>query len=380
MPAGSGRGIERRTEGNVTHGRIENLDLTFRATARRVMLYGGLYLPNYYLRLLQDMPATCGCRFQQLPYPSSADESLEPNSVLVIGHQLHDMRPLDAAVTPVLKILRRMVEQRSPALASIGLMYLGDDTMQFPIDFAVLDSLAWVYHQMWRPDLRDGKQDYSYLLSPLAPSPLAVADAGAVAVRSDEVGVAKGMYWIPLGPAHTWRPFSIIDKPMSNRSHLFFFMDKVDSRWSGEMVDALLSHSQWPLLQSLGVLKSFKGTDNVWNMKILDPHHFVPIQRSLLYDSQYLPCPRGLHPETARIWEALEAGVIPILSDGPEHEILAALDMGIVFLENWSQLPSFLLSVTPEETEARGARVRERYSAVKAALRRHLLAAVCQLQ
>jgi hypothetical protein len=133
-------------------------------------------------------------------------------------------------------------------------------------------------------------------------------------------------------------------------------------------------------LRNLGVVKSFKGTDNVWNQKILDPHHFVPIQRSLLYDSQYLPCPRGVHPETPRIWEALEAGAIPVVIDGPEQEILADLDLGVVLLENWSQLPGFLLSVTQAETAARAARVRERYAAVKAALRRHLLASFCQLQ
>jgi len=36
----------------------------------------------------------------------------------------------------------------------VGLMYLGDDTMHFPLDLALFDSLAWVYHQMWRADLR----------------------------------------------------------------------------------------------------------------------------------------------------------------------------------------------------------------------------------
>lgn len=45
-----------------------------------------------------------------------------------------------------------------------------------------------------------------------------------------------------------------------------------------------------------------------------------------------------------------------------------------------SQLPEFFLSVSPEETRVRGTRVRERYAAVKAALKSHLLAAVCQLK
>ena len=54
-------------------------------------------------------------------------------------------------------------------------------------------------------------------------------------------------------------------------------------RYSGEMVDSLLHSENWHLLQHRGVVKSYQGTDNVWNQKILDPHHFVPIQRSLLY-------------------------------------------------------------------------------------------------
>ena len=33
-------------------------------------------------------------------------------------------------------------------------MYLGDEKMLFPMDQTIFDSLAWVYHQMWRADLR----------------------------------------------------------------------------------------------------------------------------------------------------------------------------------------------------------------------------------
>ena len=43
------------------------------------------------------------------------------------------------------------------------------------------------------------------------------------------------------------------------------------------------------------------------------------------YDSHYLPCPTGAHYETSRIWEALEAGTIPIIVGGNEHEMIAVL-------------------------------------------------------
>ena len=33
-------------------------------------------------------------------------------------------------------------------------MYLGDENMLYPLDQTIFDSLAWVYHQMWRVDLR----------------------------------------------------------------------------------------------------------------------------------------------------------------------------------------------------------------------------------
>lgn len=55
-----------------------------------------------------------------------------------------------------LAILRRMTEHKSPALSSMGLFYLGDELMHFPMDHDLHARLAWVYHQMWRPDLRRG--------------------------------------------------------------------------------------------------------------------------------------------------------------------------------------------------------------------------------
>mgnify|MGYP004092305085 CR=1 FL=1 len=78
--------------------------------------------------------------------------------------------------------------------------------------------------------------------------------------------------------------------------------------------------------------------------------------------------------------QALEVGAVPIVVDGPEHELLIGLDLGIVVLSAWAELPLFLLNVTREETEARGSKVRARWGAVKSGLRRHMLRAVCQLR
>jgi hypothetical protein len=122
----------------------------------KINLYGGLYFPNFYYSLVADMPAYCGCTFQMRKYPSSADEDIPPHSVLVVGNEMDEMELLDAAVMPVLRILLRMLEKKSPALATMGLFYFGDELMHFPMHHNLHSELAWVYHQMWRPDLRHG--------------------------------------------------------------------------------------------------------------------------------------------------------------------------------------------------------------------------------
>ena len=81
-------------------------------------------------------------------YPTSPDEDIRPNSVLVVGNEMDEMELLDAAVMPVLRILLRMLEKDSPLLKSIGFFYFGDELMRFPMHHELHAKLAWVYHQM----------------------------------------------------------------------------------------------------------------------------------------------------------------------------------------------------------------------------------------
>ena len=72
-------------------------------------------------------------------------------------------------------MLARMLDMKLHAtLSTIGLMYLGDHSMKMPLPLPLFKSLAWVYHQMWRQDL---KQEHAYLLAPLPPPVSASADA-----------------------------------------------------------------------------------------------------------------------------------------------------------------------------------------------------------
>jgi hypothetical protein len=139
---------------------------------------------------------------------------------------------------------------------------------------------------------------------------------------------------------------------------------RVERKQAGSMVDSLLNHPRWGELERLGYLKTFRSSDNTFNVPDKVERARLTfaaiIQRPLLYDSQYVPCPSGLHEETEEIWETLEGGAIPVVLKAPENQILEALDVGIVFLRRWSELPQFLLTVTANETKARGGLVRQR--------------------
>jgi len=187
-------------------------------------------------------------------------------------------------------------------------------------------------------------------------------------------GVKPGMYWIPLGVYNTFETSDLLDIPIERRKHLFGFLGSVNGKPRGEMVGSLENHPLWDTdLKPRGHLRVLGR----WHDSCEEP---PSIYRHMLYDTQYVPCPAGIHYESFRTWETMEVGGIPIIVDGPEHEITIGLDLGIVVLKTWSELPEFLLSVTSGETAARGAKIRERYALVKSALKRHMLRAVCQIR
>ena len=329
----------------------------------QINLYGGLYFSNFYFTLVKDMPQYCGCTFKMRKYPVDTGEDILPHSVCIVGNEMDEMELLDAAVNPVLSILRGMQQRQSAALSTIGFMYFGDELMKFPMHHDLHQQLAWVYHQMWRPDLRKGVsqhyQDADYLLD--------------FSPERYPARVAPGMYWFPLGVYNSFETTALLDKPIGARQHLFGFLGSVNGKPRGAMVDSLLNHPRWDALRARGHLRVLGR----WHDSCEEP---PSIYRAMLYDTQYVPCPTGIHFESFRTWEALEVGAIPIVVDGPEHELLIRLDLGIVVLSAWAELPLFLLNVTREETEARGSKVRARWGAVKSGLRRHMLRAVCQLR
>ena len=95
----------------------------------QINLYGGLYFSNFYFTLVKDMPQYCGCTFKMRKYPVDTGEDILPHSVCIVGNEMDEMELLDAAVNPVLSILRGMQQRQSAALSTIGFMYFGDELM-----------------------------------------------------------------------------------------------------------------------------------------------------------------------------------------------------------------------------------------------------------
>ena len=97
--------------------------------------------------------------------------------------------------------------------------------------------------------------------------------------------------------------------------------------------------------------------------------------------------PAGVSTEQWRIWEALEAGAVPVLLNssrlGSELHPLLQLGVPIETVPDWSALPDKLRRLGAKEhaaeLDARGRQLHERWADIKQRLRAHVAATLCSL-
>ena len=90
-----------------------------------------------------------------------------------------------------------------------------------------------------------------------------------------------------------------------------------------------------------------KGSLNKWEYTIT------------MYDTQFMPIPSGISPEQYRLWEALEAGCIPIVLEQvlqPHAQLYPLQHLGYehVAIPDWRSLPAKLWQLH-EDVAARGS-------------------------
>lgn len=157
--------------------------------------------------------------------------------------------------------VRRYLRRVSAPERSVGLVHIGDEFSHAPLD--IYDEAAFVYRNYWRP----GMEAYPHCR------------------------------YLPLGvncPLDTFSP-----RPFAERTHRWSFAGQMKGPREA-MVERLSKRSD-------GVL-------------ILNEHFNSGLSKEayarLLSDTQVVFCPRGFRAaESYRVYEALEAGAIPLVED-----------------------------------------------------------------
>lgn len=164
----------------------------------------------------------------------------------------------------------------------------------------------------------------------------------------------KFSYFLPLGPRSEFGKVAKTDvvQPSNTRKYVYNFLGSTTS-YSRKKLRTIL-FNDLKTGQPEEKFPSFVHVTDKWHVKITKDSGYVdPAQyRKVLFNSQFTLCPIGHNPEAYRIYEACEAGSIPILSLDRyygRHECKDAyapfVDAGapFVFLKGgWPQLEKFL--------------------------------------
>jgi len=158
--------------------------------------------------------------------------------------------------------------------------------------------------------------------------------------------------YLPLGPREEFsRVLPEQVKLIKERGLVFNFLGSLTSP-SRQRLGVLIN-------TSLKRFPSFTHVIKKWGKKLTASYGYLPPTkyRETLLNSIFTLCPAGHNPEAYRIYEACEAGSIPILVLDDEydgHECKQAftplLQQGapFIFLNNWDELPAFLDSVNTD--------------------------------
>jgi hypothetical protein len=115
-------------------------------------------------------------------------------------------------------------------------------------------------------------------------------------------------------------------------------------------------------------LHSFEKIFSIQHPEVTNADYIQPDEYAkVLLESAFAPCPRGRALDTFRIYEAIEAGAIPIieLADGYARDHLPPeyLLSPIIFIESWSEAPEMMATLfsNPSEINAKQKAVQAWY-------------------
>lgn len=172
----------------------------------------------------------------------------------------------------------------------------------------------------------------------------------------DEPNGVRYPLYIPLGPREEFLQMRIDPNkdivPPSKRLYLYNFLGSMTS-WSRQVLKRVVARDL-ATPENQAKYPSFVHITDSWHLKVTKQNGYVEPDeyRKVLLNSVFTLCPTGHNPEAYRIFEALEAGSIPILAIDPWYEKARCNDAfrpyreaGAPFIYlngGWKQLQYFL--------------------------------------
>lgn len=160
--------------------------------------------------------------------------------------------------------------------------------------------------------------------------------------------------WLPLGYTSGFLPMPALVLPMRDREWAWSWSGDGFGKVARKKFLAALSRSE-PDAIHLGKLRVYDGffaktarSDGSYGNVALEPIEYS----YWLHNSRVAPCPDGGSPEQYRIWEALSAGAVPIVSLGGVHlGYLDTLGFRVLKVRSWDsdEAPSFMRDAANDE-------------------------------
>lgn len=158
----------------------------------------------------------------------------------------------------------------------------------------------------------------------------------------------KPMY-LPLGPRFEFLPFPAAEvKPAMARRYIFNFAGSVSSTDRLVLGEVMQAHNLLGKYRGIFVLnRQWVADPSAEDNQLMSSDQY----RQVVGDSVFTLCPAGQNVEAFRIWEAAQAGSIPVFSAGAfsqnhpcKNSLRPFTESGapVVFLRSWHELPVFL--------------------------------------
>eukprot|EP00997_Jenningsia_sp_PLL12_P010769 NODE_811_length_1436_cov_103.269647_g671_i0.p1 GENE.NODE_811_length_1436_cov_103.269647_g671_i0~~NODE_811_length_1436_cov_103.269647_g671_i0.p1 ORF type:complete len:364 (+),score=87.98 NODE_811_length_1436_cov_103.269647_g671_i0:247-1338(+) len=172
--------------------------------------------------------------------------------------------------------------------------------------------------------------------------------------------------WMPMGPGHAMplvQPSEL--RPGTPRKYLFNLVVSLNTHRDRKRLKDIVT-SNLTAVAAHGA-QWFVHYTKHWSPKYDASHNYLmpPAWKEVLLDSLYTLVPSGKNQECFRLWEALEAGSIPVVVNGRQPQCgdswVPFREEGnpMVFLDSWEELPVYLEEVAATEASRRLAESRQ---------------------